>query len=226
MTALPELIKGRKSIRNFTDKPVAIDLVNKILDIARYAPTGGNMQPWKIAIIRGKYLDKLSKLMLEAFDKRTPFTQDYSYYPESSFSPYDLRRHESGLSLYNAVGIEFSPKYIDWDAVLKLSRENYQFFGAKTALIVYIDKRLTAGAHIDIGLFMQNIMLLAEHFGLNTCSQAAMSNYAGIIKQVLDIDKDMNILCSIALGYGDTEAKINHYTTQKVAVDGFAKLYE
>lgn len=226
MKPLPELIKNRKSIRRFSDKTVDIDLVKNILDLAKHAPTGGNMQPWNIAVVRGQHLEKLSNLMLKAFDKRAAFSQDYPYYPEQFFPPFNLRRHYAGISIYQAVGIKFSKDYVDWDAVTKLSRENYQFFGAKTALIVYIDNRLTAGAHIDIGIFMQNIMLLAEHFGLNTCSQAAISNYGGLVKEVLEIDNKMNILCSIALGYAQTDAKVNHYTNEKAPVDDFAKFYD
>ncbi len=226
MLDLPTLVKNRQTTRCFSNKPVDIELVKRILDLAKYAPTGGNLQPWHVAVVRGRSKQKLIKRLLVAFDKRETTTEDYSYYPIEFFPPYDLRRHYAGVAAYQAANIEFSETYVDWQSVIKLIKENYRFFGADIGLIFYLDKRLTKGAYVDMGLFMQNIMLLAEHFGLNTCPQAALNNYTKIIKQELNIGDDMDIVCAMALGYADHCAPINQCRTHKESFDNFTTFFD
>ncbi len=222
MKDLITLITQRKSARRFIKKPVDHDLVNRIIDIARQCATGGNMQPWHIDIVTGKTKQKLSDALKEAIYQGQQANPDYNYYPPNFFDPFTLRRHHSGLALYHAENIQFSTEHIDWEGVAKLAVRNYDFFGADIGFIFYIDKRLTSGAHIDIGIFMQNIMLLAEYFGLRTCSQAALGNYPDIVRSILSISDDMKILCGMSLGYADENAKINQCKIPKETIDTFS----
>ncbi len=221
MNTLPEIIKNRITTRCFTNKKVDLKLVRKIIDIAKNCPTGGNMQPWNIAVVSGNTREKLSKILTKAFDDNIELDLDYDYYPTKFFPPFDIRRHFAGLAVYRAANIEFSDKHIDWQGVSKLIRENYNFFGADVGLIFYMDNKLTEGAHMDIALLMQNIMLLAEYFGLNTCPQASFINYSGLIKKTLNINPEMKIICGMSLGYADMEAPVNTCKTKKEAVDSF-----
>ncbi len=221
MRTLPEIIKNRITTRRFTNKKVDLNLVREIIDIAKNCPTGGNMQPWHIAVVSGKAKEKLSKILTKCFDDKVELDLDYDYYPPKFFPPFEKRRHFAGMAAYHAANIEFNEKYIDWEGVLKLIRDNYNFFGADIGLIFYMDKRLTEGAHMDIALLMQNIMLLAEHFGLNTCPQASLINYSSMIKKTLNIDSKMKIICGMSLGYADMDAPVNSCKTIKEGVDSF-----
>lgn len=210
-----DLINNRRTIRCFNNKKVDADLIKTILESAIKSPTGGNLQPYHIAIIQGKSKEKLSNALIHAFEKKLPIDSEYDYYPTEAFEPFNTRRHFAGVSAYKAANIKFSQSYVDWAAVINLVKQNYVFFGADVGLIFYMDNRLTEGAHIDIGLLMQNIMLLAEHFGLGTCPQASMVNYSSITKKILNIDANMKIVCGMSLGYIDETANINNCQTDK-----------
>lgn len=225
MKDLVDLIKNRRSTHCFSDKSVNHELIGKIIDTAKNCATGGNMQPWQVAIVSGKTKQKLSQRLIAVARNRTEPNPDYDYYPTEDFLPFSLRRHKAGLALYHAAGIQFDHEYIDWGGVIELVTKNYSFFGADIGLIFYLDKRLTEGANIDLGIFMQNIMLLAEHFGLGTCPQAAMANYPDIIREELAINKKMKIVCGMSIGYIDQSAGLNRANIKKESYQSFATWY-
>lgn len=217
---LINIINNRKSVRAFTNKNVDYKLIEKIIDNAKNCATGGNMQPWNIAIIAENSKKELSRKLCAAYDNKVKPNPDYNYYPEANFEPYTLRRHQSGMSVYEAIGINFNDKN-SWDDIVKLGRRNYDFFGAKIGLIFYADKRLTEGANLDIGMFMQNIILLAEYFNLSSCPQASIANYPDIIREHLNLKNNMKIICAMGLGYADKKAKINNVLAKKASLEDF-----
>ena len=184
------------------------------------------MQPWSVAVVREGSRQELAQRLLAEFDSQKQASPDYDYYPTENFAPFTQRRHEIGVALYKAKGIKFSKTQVDWSAVLQFIRQNYDFFGADTALIFYVDKRLTAGANLDIGMFMQNVMLLAEAHGLNTCPQAAIGNYPDVVRSYLGLSDDVIILCGLAIGYADTNHATNCVAVNKASAKHFATWYE
>ncbi len=200
MNTIDAIVK-RKSIRSFTDKPVLVDVVDKIIGIAKEAPTGGNMQPWQVAVVQGETKKKLTDAYIKASEAQQKPSPEIAYYPESMPLKYNLRRHLMGTRLYQAKGIQFTQEYIDWPAVIALQKQNYYFFGADVGLLFFIESGLAQGSLLDIGMFMQNIMLAAQEYGLATCSQASWGNYPKIAKYILGIEDDMKLLCGMSLGY-------------------------
>lgn len=209
----------------FSNKTVSHELISQIIDTAKNCATGGNMQPWQVAIVSGKTKQKLSQRLIAIARQRIEPNPDYDYYPTEHFLPFSLRRHHAGSALYHASGIQFDDKYIDWEGVIELVIQNYSFFGADIGLIFYLDKRLTEGANIDLGIFMQNIMLLAEYFGLGTCPQAAMANYPDVIREELGIGEGMKIVCGMGIGYKDADAGVNRANIKKEGYKSFATWY-
>lgn len=220
------LISNRHSVRGFSAQPVPPALIHEILDVARNCPTGGNMQPWNIAVVSGQRRQALAKDLLQAFDERREPNPDYDYYPKKDVTPYGFRRHAAGVNLYRAAHIKFTATEADWPAVMAFVRKNYDFFGAGTALIFHINRDLTAGAHIDIGLMMQNIILLAEYHGLKTCPQAAIANYPDIVRRQLNLGEECKILCALSLGYADPAQPVNQARISKESVEKFTKWYD
>lgn len=53
---LAEALRTNPSTRDFTDEPVADDVVAELLELARFAPSGGNRQPWRVAVIQDRAL--------------------------------------------------------------------------------------------------------------------------------------------------------------------------
>lgn len=62
-----DLVKSRRSIRNFVDKEVSKDLILELLEAARFAPSAGNCQPWHFYVVKNKEL--LARLGERAYDR-------------------------------------------------------------------------------------------------------------------------------------------------------------
>lgn len=217
-----DVITGRHSTRAFQDKPVSREQVTAILDTARWSPSGVNMQPWRVAVVTGRTREQLADALIAARDTGQAENPDYHYYPDEWFDPYKTRRKETGLALYGALGIGKEDK----EKRIEAWYNNYRFFGAPVGLFIFLDRRLGQGSWIDIGMFIQNIMLTAEAEGLATCPQASLAEYPDIVRDTLGIEHDWALACGIALGYPDTQAAVNSYRTPREPVESFTSWYD
>lgn len=206
MNAL-DAIAGRASVRAFTARAVPVELIEKILRLAAAAPTGGNMQPWQVAVVQGDAKDKLSAAYIAAAENLEAPRPDIPYYPEPMPAKYERRRRIMSARIYRARGIKFDHAGVDWPAIIDLLKQNYYFFGAGAGLLFFIERDLAAGSLLDIGMFMQNIMLAAEAHGLATCAQASWGNYPHLARQTLGIDDDWRLICGMSLGYPAAEKR-------------------
>lgn len=212
-----EAIKNRSSVRAFLSTPVSTEQVIKVLEAARFAPSGVNTQPWHITVVGEHAIKNIGSQIISARDNQIPENPDYSYYPQEWVEPYKSRRKACGLALYSALNIqveESEKRKIAW-------YRNYHFFGAPVGMIVHIEKRLGAGSWLDMGMFIQNILLAARGLGLETCPQAALAEYPNIIRETLKIPDDHSIICGIAMGYADWSAPINQYRTTREPLESF-----
>lgn len=215
-------IETRASTRAFLDQPVDKATVNKILQTARWAPSSTNTQPWQVAVLTGAKKQHLCNKLLAACKAEQPKNPDYPHYPDSWTEPYKSRRFTCGMALYGALGI----KREDTEKRIAAWQRNYSAFDAPVVLLLFIDQHMPPGSWFDYGMFCQNIMLTALEYGLATCPQATMSDYPDIVRAELDNKFDEKFLiCGIALGYPDTQAKVNNYRTERESVDGFTQWY-
>jgi nitroreductase len=173
-----DAIKGRASTRAFLNKPVSPEIIKQILAVARWAPSGVNTQPWKVAVIYGETMNIITQKILQARQKGQELHAEYHYYPQEWFEPYKSRRFQCGMALYGAMNI----KRDDAAARQHIWELNYHFFGAPVGLIFSINKRLERGSWMDLGMFIQNVMLAARGFQLETCAQASLADYPDIIE--------------------------------------------
>lgn len=217
-----DAIHSRKSVRRFLPDPVSRETVTHILEVAGRAPSGSNIQPWKIHVVSGSVRERLSGAILAAFDAGTGEHQpEYHYYPQNWFEPYLSRRRRCGYGLYESLGIQREDK----QRRNKQARRNFLFFDAPIGMIVTIDRRLEAGSFMDTGMLIQSIMVAARGQGLHTCAQAAFTWYHEIIRAQLGLGDNELVLCAIALGHEDTEAPENHFITERETVEAFATFH-
>jgi len=216
-----QAIKQRHSVRAFLNTPVTQEQITNILDTARLAPSGVNMQPWQVAVVRGQTKQNLEQKMLSAFQNNDTETMDYHYYPKKWVAPYKARRIETGTQLYQTLKIEREDK----EARIKQWEANYRSFDAPIMLLFFIDPSLEAGSYLDYGLFIQNIMLLAEEAGLATCPQGALAEFPSIVKTELNVSSDKILLGGMALGYENKHQPVNQYRTSRVPVEEFCTFY-
>ena len=212
-----DAIKIRHATRGFSQQPVSHELIKQILEAARYAPSGVNSQPWNVSIVEGETKQLLAERIIAAKEENQPPNPDYDYYPGEWKEPFKSRRKASGLALYQALEISRE----DTEKQKQAWYNNYRFFGAPVGMIFYIDKQLNKGSWLDMGMFLQNIMLAAVHYGLNTCPQAALADYPDIVREVLGIDDQYHIVCGMALGYEDPQHPANSYRLERESPENF-----
>ncbi len=216
-----EAVKTRKSIRAFLEKEVSRSTIETILEAARYAPSGVNMQPWEVLVVSGAQKKAFDAAMQQAFDNEEPEEMAYTYYPTEWFEPYRSRRVATGKLLYETLGIERADK----DAQTAQWRANYRAFDAPAVLLFLMDKRLGVGSFLDYGMFMQSVMLLANEAGLATCPQAALAQYPQVVDALFTLPENMMVVAGIALGYEDREARINSFRPPRREVEEFARFF-
>ena len=224
-------ITSRRSVRGFLATPVARDVIEEILAVASRAPSGTNIQEWKVYVLTGAAKESLSGKVLAAHDeeyrrkqrKEAPqHVEEYQYYPVQWFEPYLGRRRKLGWELYSLLGIGKT----DYDKMHVQHGRNYSFFGAPVGMIFTIDRRLGAGCLIDYGMFMQNIMIAARGRGLDTCPQQAFAAYHKVIGVELGLPENEQVLCGMSLGYEDRAAAANQLRTERAAPSEFAKFLD
>ncbi len=217
-----EAMRSRKATRAYLDKPVARATVEAILDAARWAPSGVNIQPWQVVVVTGATKERISTDMLAAREARQPENPDYTYYPAQWEEPYKSRRKASGLALYAALKISKD----DASARLKAWNNNYRFFGAPVGLLFFVDRALAQGSWVDMGMFIENVMLAARAHGLDTCPQASMAEYPDIVRGILNVPANHALICGMALGHADTSAAANSYRTEREPVSAFTTWHD
>ena len=219
-TSVDNAIRSRHSVRSFLDRPVSRDAIEHILDVARFAPSGTNTQPWQVYVLGGAVKEALSAEILADHEVNPERQQrEYEYYPTDWYEPYLSRRRACGWGLYGALGIERGQK----DRMHAQRARNYTFFDAPVGLILTIERRLNTGSWMDLGMFMQNLMLSARGQGLHTCPQAAFANYHDIIRRHLPISGEEIVVCGMAVGYRNPDAPENIWRTDREPVSGFTQ---
>lgn len=220
--SVDDTITSRRSIRAFLSRTVNQDDIKEILEVSARAPSGSNTQPWKVYVLTGETLKALTSQIIAAHnDAEVSKThlEEYSYYPVKWIAPYVDRRRKIGWDLYSLLGLGRENK----SGMQAQHGRNFVFFDAPVGLIFTIDRVMEQGSWLDYGMFLQNIMLAARARGLDTCPQAAFTQYHKIIETVLQLPENEMLVCGMSLGYADPEKIENTLTTERESVDNFAK---
>jgi nitroreductase len=223
--AVDRAITSRHSIRAYLPTPVTRQTIEEILAVASRAPSGTNTQPWKVYVLTGAARQRLSTSICTAHDdpaQRAQHTEEYAYYPTEWRSPYVDRRRKVGWDLYSLLGIGKADKA----RMHAQHARNYAFFDAPVGLIFTIDRVMQQGSWLDYGMFLQSVMVAARARGLDTCPQAAFTQFHRIISQELNLPPEEMVVCGMALGHADPKAVENTLVTEREPVSGFARFME
>jgi nitroreductase len=219
------LIRERRSIRAFTQAPVGHDVLHRILETAARSPSGTNMQPWHVYVLSDGARDTLVARVkavraMEPEREQGPHPfGEYNYNPEPLREPYRGRRKAVGWGLYSLLGIAHGDRAASWIA----AGRNFEFFGAPIGLIFTLDRDLGMGSWLDLGIFMQSVMLAARGEGLDTCCQAAWRHYHDLIREVAPIPQQEIVACGMSLGHADLAAVANRLHSEREPVEAFAR---
>ncbi|XBQ15188.1 MAG: nitroreductase [Oceanicaulis sp.] len=215
-----EALARRISTRAFLPDPVSEADLRDILDIARRAASGGNVQPWKVVAVAGEARQRV----IDAVKKKLetdPFTNeaDFPVYPEKLWEPYRSRRFEVGEDMYALMGVPREDK----GARLSWLMQNYEFFGAPTGLFFAIDERMNQNQWAHLGMFMMSVALAAEARGLASCMQEAWTPHCRTVANAIGVEAPYIVYCGMAIGRADPDAAVNQLRTKRAPVDEFAR---
>ena len=219
---IKEAIEKRFSVRAFTKEIPDIETIKAILKTAGTAPSGGNIQPWKVYVLSENTKNELSKKTLYNFDNGVQEDIEYDIYPKPLADEYKKRRYECGADMYNALAIGKD----DLDSRFKQIRENYSFFGAPLGMIITIDKSFGKNGWGHVGMFLENLWLSAIDHGLGICLQESWSIYPKTVKEFTKHPDNEIVWCGVAVGYEDSSNPINQYRTKREDLDSFVKFID
>lgn len=209
---ISEAVASRRSIRMFLDKPVPFETIHRVLDQARFAPSGCNFQPWEATALAGSALATLQeKLLTSAPDD--PLEYDYS--APGQVEKYQDRLRAVGRAMYGTMEIERDQTDLRAD----FARSNIVSFGAPVLLLCHFPKLMKEPQWSDVGMWLQTIMLLLRGEGLDSCPQEFMGLYGRTIKKHLGLSEDMVLFCGLGIGWRDPEAPVNNFERERVPLD-------
>jgi len=213
-----EALKRRISTREFRPDPLPEALVREILDVARWAPSGGNLQPWGVVAVAGAARDAVIALAREALAAGVDESGERPVYPANLWEPYRSRRFKVGEDMYALLGIPRS----DRAARLVRFARNYEMFGAPVELFFVIDRRMGHGQWAHLGMFMQSVALAALERGVSSCMQEAWATVRDRLAQHFALAPEQMVYCGMALGYPDASQAVNTLRSERAPVEEFA----
>ncbi len=204
MEKFDDVILNRRSVRGFLrDRPVPRAVLEDVLSLAQHAPSNCNVQPWRVYIASGAARDRLQAALCDAaMSGEAPAAEDAI----DSF-PGDYRRLqvECAVALYREMGVSRD----DFLGRARAALRNFEFFDAPHVAIIGMQQSFGMRVALDVGAYMQTLLLALWSRGIASCAQASLSTYPAIVRRELSIPEDIRILCGVSFGYEDTEVPAN-----------------
>jgi nitroreductase len=206
-----EAVARRSSIRQFLPDPVEDTTVRTLLELAARAPSGGNLQPWRIYVVNGDTMTRFRSFMRG----REIGTLEYDIYPAGLWEPYRTNRFALGEQMYATIGI---PREDRAGRLAQFAR-NGEFFGAPCGLFCFVDRGMGPPQWSDLGMFLQTFMLLAQEAGVDTCAQEYWSVHHASVREFVGAPEEELLFCGMAIGHADPTAPVNQLVSERMPVD-------
>lgn len=213
------VIRDRKATRAFTDTPVSRATLERLLALARTAPSGANLQPGGFVVLTGAALTRFTDRLCAAIENGAEETEQYSYFPKPMPKYLLQRQVKLGSALYAALGIDRKDEAERRRQFMK----NYRFFDAPVGIVATIDGRMGSGCFMDFGMAIQTLFLAATAHGLATCGIGALAKYGPVVSELLGLEEHVIAVCGIAMGYADDDSPANRFRSERIPVSQFAR---
>lgn len=215
------IVSARHCKRAFLDKPVPPEILTDVLRSAAHAPSTRNGQPWQVAVVSGASRDALAERLCAEFDRGAPSNPDYVNRPSTLEPATEMRAALAGAGVLAAKAIARD------DAAGRRAhlRDNMRFYGAPVEMIFHLPRQAPPGAFLEMGFFLQNVMLALVAFGLGSCPQFSVAGYPDVIRDELGLH-DRLVVCGLAVGYPDESVAVNHFVPARAAIEEYVTWHD
>jgi nitroreductase len=208
--SLVDAVRGRRSVRGYLPDPVPDTVLQQIFELAQWAPSNCNVQPWKVYVATGALRDRLSAEMQLRVRTGVPANPDYDYRGDF-VGEYRTRQVACAVALYSEMGIERTDREGRMRAVMR----NYEFFDAPCMAFIGMDKAFGATVAVDVGMYAQTLMLAMVAHGIHSCPMGTMRDYPDLVREAFDLGEESRILFGLAFGYEDVAVPANRTRTTR-----------
>lgn len=212
-----EVLQTRYSVRGYLDESVPEKLIREVFDTARLAASGTNTQPWHVAVVSGDACDRLRDELCELFDAGAA---QHRGFPSAAKMDgvYLDRRRACGFGYYETMGVTREDK----EGRVRIARKNFEFFGAPHVAFFSMPKTFAFSQAVDMGIFLQTVMLVMVEKGLGCIAQGSLANYPDPVREIADLPEDNEIMFGLSFGFEDPDAHINTVRMDRASLDDFA----
>ena len=201
---LEEAIRARRSVRGYLDKPVPKAVLQKVFELAQWAPSNCNIQPWKVFVASGETRDRLRARIVESVMKGEAFKPDYDY-PGKFEGEYRTRQVACAVTMYTKMGIGRD----DSAGRARASLRNFELFDAPHVAFLGMDRAFGTTVALDVGMYGQNLMLAMTAHGISSCAQGSMRYHPDFVREEFGLGEEIRILFGISFGYEDPSVPAN-----------------
>lgn len=210
-----DAVHRRKSVRKFRSDAVSDDDLRSLLTDAARAPSGGNLQPWRIYVVNGPSMGRLR----DHLTTQPPLDEpEYQIYPSDLTEPYRTNRFAIGEQMYATIGIARDDK----EGRRRQFAANNDFFDAPAAIFCFVDRQMGLPQWSDLGMFLQTFMLLAVERGLATCAQEYWSVRHKAVRSFVGAPENEMLFCGMAIGVAEDDAPINSLVSERMPLEQWA----
>ena len=208
--ALERLLAERHSCRAFLPDEVERGTLESIFTMAQRAASWCNSQPWQVTVVSGATIRRVRDALLSP-PAAGPIRESDIPFPSEYKGVYLERRRECGFQLYNAVGVPRG----DTEGYKRQTAENFRFFGAPHAAIITTEPSLGTYGAVDVGGYVQILLLAMQAHQIGAIAQAALANFSPLLKKLINIPSDRNVVCGVSFGYEDSSHRANSFRTSR-----------
>lgn len=193
---LEKLIKGRRSIRRWKESDVPDALLKQAVELATWAPNGGNYQGWHFKVVKNRdIINKMAVAVQAAADK-------VASWPEAASWQEDAQRYRKNASFFRSAPVciaVFAREYRSVMDKILIARESLD--SEARQILAF---RKTAPTSIQSAAAAVTTMLLAFHqMGLGAVWLGAPLMAKREIETILKVPSNLFLICLVAVGYAD-----------------------
>ena len=216
------VLDGRHSKRAFLVKSVSRDVLENVLRTSAHAPSTRNGQPWQVAVVTGHRKDALARRLCAELDSGVPPRPDYEYRSTRADAIADVRAREASVGVLLAKGHNGN----DRAARRAHLRDNLEFYRAPVEMIFHLPADAKPGQFLEMGFFLQNVMLSLVAYGLGSCPQFSVAGYPDAIRAELGLDADRLVVCGLAVGYPDESIPVNRFQPGRAELADYVQWHD